>query len=259
METPEPTNTPFDPAATSANIALSNYYMAIILLVAAIAVIVIALAFAFLYHRRALEVIRGAVAKGQNVKTESSEIVKGLGADARIKGPKTGAPGEELLFGLAGVDSGKTVNWHAKMASPPSQGGQTFTTTFPKAGEYTVEATIEGFPDPLQRTVTIGAAAATSAPVPVVIPFVLKNWGRLVIVVFGVGVIAALMAMRVVSAEAGIGILGALLGVGATTVAAGGAVGDGGSGTQPPASGAKPSAGANGDEDTAVAGAPDEK
>jgi hypothetical protein len=260
METPEPTNTPFDPAATVANAALSNYYMAIGILIAAIVVIVIALGFALLYHRRALEVIAVAVARGQGVSTESDEVAKGLSTDARIKGPKTGMPNEELLFGLAGVESDKTVNWRADKATPSSQGGATFTTTFEKAGEYTIEATVEGLPDAVKHSITIGAATTAAAPTPVVIPFVLKNWGRLVIVLFGVGVIAALMSTRIVSAEAGIGILGALLGAGATAVATGAAPGDGGSATQPPASAAPSSggttpAGPRGDGDATVTGA----
>lgn len=236
METPEPSSTPFDPASTAVNIALSNYYMAIIFVVAAILVIVVALVFAHLYHRRALNVIATAVRKGQTVATTSDEVARGLGDDARIKGPTSGAPNEELLFGLVGVESGKTINWGAVGATPSSQGGDTFTTTFTKAGRYTVKATVEGLTESLTREVIIGTATGNAASTPVTIPFVLKNWGRLVIVLFGVGVIAALMSTRIISAEAGIGILGALLGVGATAVATAG-TSDGGSTAPPRAAG----------------------
>jgi hypothetical protein len=235
--TATPTPTPFDPAATAANVALSNYYLAIILIVAAIVVIVIALGFAWIYHRKALEVIMSAVSRGAQVGSPADGGATTLGNGPRIVGPSSATPSEEVFFGLADVDASKTVAWTAEGGSPSAGGEHTFTTMFAAEGEYIVEVQIVGEPQPLTRTVTVGTPAG-SAPAPIAIPFVLKNWGRLVIVLFGVGVIAALMATAVISAEAGIGILGALLGVGATAAASGGGGGGGGgggtAGTSPP-------------------------
>lgn len=227
--TATPTPTPFDPAATAANVALSNYYLAIILIVAAIIVIVIALGFAWIYHRKALEVIMSAVSRGAPVGSPTVSEVTTLGSGPRIVGPSNGKPSEELFFGLADVEAGKTVAWTAENATPSAGDAQTFTTTFATEGEHAVRVDVEGLPETLEKKVTIGVAPSAGAA-PIVIPFILKNWGRLVIVVFGVGVIAALMSTTVISAEAGIGILGALLGVGATAAASGGGGGGGGGG-----------------------------
>lgn len=70
-------------------------------------------------------------------------------------------------------------------------------------------------------TIRPPATATASAPA-LVIPFVVKNWGRLVIVLFGVGVISALMATKILDAAAGVGILGTLLGAGAVSATTGG-------------------------------------
>ena len=219
-----------DPATTAANVALSNYYLAIILLGAAILVIVIALVFTWAYHRRALEVITAGLARAGE--GGAFAVVDGgvgaLSTGVQIKGPTHAAPSEELFFGIVGA-AGRTVVWTAEKSTETSGTGQTFMTSFADPGVYEVSATVEGESESVTKKVTIGAAAPKSAS-PITIPFALKNWGRLVVVLFGVGVVAALMATAVISAEAGIGILGALLGVGATAAAAGG--GDSGASTK---------------------------
>ena len=59
----------------------------------------------------------------------------------------------------------------------------------------------------------------TPATAGLVLPFVMRNWSRFVVVVFGTGVVAALMFAGVITAQGGIGLLGPLLGVGAVTAA----------------------------------------
>ncbi|WP_141932406.1 PKD domain-containing protein [Microbacterium sp. SLBN-146] len=200
---------------------------------AAITVIVIALGFAWIYHRKALQIIMSAVSRGAILGSPVNEDVGARGVGPRVVGPSCGKPSEEFFFVLIGVDASTAVKWTAADGSPSSGDEQTFTTKFAAGGDHTVQVAIDGVAEPLTKTVTVGAASGSGAPI--AIPFVLKNWGRLVIVLFGVGVIAALMVTKTISAEAGIGILGALLGVGATAAAAGGAGGDTvTSGVQPP-------------------------
>lgn len=225
-----PTPTPSDPASTAANIALSNYYLAIILIAAAILVIVIALAFALLYHFKALDVITSAVKKGAPLATlPSEEVTTQSRGGPVIVGPGAGDVSEDLAFAVQNAPDGADISWIAEKATTSSGQGSAFVTSFAKAGQYRVTARV-GDTGEVTKEVTIGGTPAASTPsAPIVIPFVVKNWGRLVIVLFGVGVISALMATRTLSAEAGIGILGALLGVGATAGSSGGSSSDGAS------------------------------
>jgi hypothetical protein len=216
--TPEPT--PASPT-TAANVALSNYYLAVLLLGAAVDVIIIALIFAFNYHAKLLTVINAAVTNNGQVVLSHSEKVTPLGPEPTIAGPDTGNPSAALAFATQLVDA-LDITWTAEGGTPDSGTGTGFVTSFDKAGTYMVSAkytTSEGAPRSLDKKViieapaTVGAATATA----IVLPFVIQNWGRLVIVVFGAGVIAALMSTGILDAAAGIGLLGALLGVGAVT------------------------------------------
>lgn len=240
---PSPGPTPFDPASTAANVALSNYYLAILLLCAAVGVIALALGFAWAYHREVLRVVHGAVTGPNPAPLGTTNDEVGVqSSEAEIVGPDRAEKAAELVFTVRNVASAANVTWVAEGSTTSSHSGSTLVTTFTADGEYKVEATypeqVDGSTETrtLTKAVIIGphpaaSAAANSQGPPIAIPFVVKNWGRLVVVLFGVGVIAALMATRVLESAAGVGILGTLLGAGA--VAATG----GGTGT-PPSSGA---------------------
>lgn len=216
---PSPTSGP----GAQADITLSNYFLATLLFSGAIVVIILALAFALIYHKMILRVIRKAAKRGAPVISE----VDGVGiqskvtqpVETKISGPKDGAPSAKLEYTLEGVTAGATVTWVAENGDPSKGEGPTFATRFDKPGSYRVTATATesaGSTKDYPKDVTIAAPGGTAGS-PIVLPFVIKNWGRLVIVIFGVGVISALMSTKILDAAAGIGILGTLLGVGAAT------------------------------------------
>ncbi|TFC87450.1 hypothetical protein [Cryobacterium sp. TMT4-31] len=220
--TPTPSPNPGDPTI-AANVALSNYYLAILILVAALAVITIALVFAYNYHVQLLKVINSAVKNGQTPKTTTDDAAI-QGAEPAILGPDTGVPSTQLVFALMGVAG--EVSWVADGGLPPSGSGTGFATTFDKAGRYKVSATYfdgDNVTKTLGKDVVIAAAEApvSASSSGIALPFVIKNWGRLVVVIFGVGVISALMSTKILDAAAGVGILGTLLGVGAVTATSG--------------------------------------
>lgn len=134
-------------------------------------------------------------------------------------------PDEFRTFAVQRVDTAQAVTWRAEGATPSSGSGYSFVTTFNKPGDYEILATFSdssGTETALQKKVKIGATSSGPAASAIVLPFVIKNWGRLVIIIFGVGVISAVMAAKILDAAAGIGILGTLLGVGAVTATSGG-------------------------------------
>lgn len=226
---PSPGPTPADPAAV--DVALSNYYLAVGLLVSAIVVIILALAFAWLYHRDALRVIEklATTEGGPPVGIDSGAAVeRGVRVGPAIVGGSTGQKDTALMFTVENLPDDATVAWDVEGATIERiDGGRTILATFAADGSHKVAATVtqaDGNRIELEaKEVEIGPkpGAAASAP-PIVIPFVVKNWGRLVIVLFGVGVISALMASQILDAAAGIGILGALLGAGAVSATTGG-------------------------------------
>ncbi|MFU8946185.1 hypothetical protein ACLRGF_05555 [Mycetocola zhadangensis] len=190
---------------------------------ASVAVIIIALVFAFNYHAKILNVISMAVANGQKVEPSSDDAVI-QGAETSIFGPEVGVPSAKLEFVVVGVDAGLLVSWIAEGGAPASDEGMSFVTLFEKAGDYKVTATYtdaDGSTHSLEKTVAIAAPAPAPAAAAIALPFVIKNWGRLVIVLFGVGVVSALMSAKILDAAAGVGILGVLLGVGAVTATSG--------------------------------------
>lgn len=206
----------------AANVAVSNYWLAILLLLASVVVILIALVFAYTYHARVLTVIALAVNRGATVKSDSDDVVA-QSRDTEIVGPNAGIPSESQVLTVTAPE-GADVTWLAEGGDPNVATGAIFVTRFHKAGRYRVAATIAGSnggASTLSKDIIIGAPAGASAAPSIGLPFVMKNWGRLVVVLFGVGVISALMAATILDAAAGIGILGALLGVGAVTATSG--------------------------------------
>ncbi len=229
--TPTPSPTPSAPAFTAAQAA--GFNLALVVLIASVIVVVVALGFALLYHEKLLRVIRMAVKAGQPVATAVQPVVEHASAgDAvaaevttpYIVGPRTGEPGAELAFAVKGDADDSTVSWTAEGADPSVAEKPSFVTAFAKAGNYVVVATLKdsagSVTHRVEYIVSVGATdvekkQGTSGAAAITLPFVISNWGRLVIVIFGVGVVGALMASAVIEEATGIGILGTLLGVGA--------------------------------------------
>ena len=221
--TPKPTPAPGLDA--QADVTLSNFWIAVLLFVGSVAVITIALRFAFSYHNKLLGVVKSAVDRGDVSLTIDNSDVATLSAEPAIDGPNAGTPSAKLKYGLIAVDPTLTISWVADKGDPSSGHDATFATRFDSAGSYKVVATYtdsNGQTKTLTRDVKIAAEPTPAATTPgIVLPFVIKNWGRLVIVIFGVGVISALMSTKILDAAAGVGILGTLLGAGAATATSG--------------------------------------
>ncbi len=193
-------------------------------------VIGICLWFVFRYHQQLLATIDHAVKAGaagpisaedHGVGVQSREVTDG---GVTITGPSTAVSGEEVTFTADGLTGGETLAWTVSGdvgADPAAGGDATFTTRFATAGTATVALDLVGgtAPAPLTVTVTAPASAPTTGAKGVVLPFVVRNWGRLVVVLFGAGLVGCLMALGVIGSEGGVALLGALLGVGAATAA----------------------------------------
>jgi hypothetical protein len=197
-----------------------------VFVVAAVVVIAIGLVFARQYHERLLATIDLAVERGQagpiSTTNESAltETRTRGGAVLGVTGPATVEVGQRATFEATGADEAGDVTWSVEGggAVPSSGRGTTFDVTFsmPGRAELTVART-----DGLTATAPVEVVAAPRAEGEgVVLPFVIRNWARLVVVIFGVGAISALMALGVLSAEGGIGVLGALLGIGGASTSA---------------------------------------
>lgn len=238
---PSPESSPAVPAASSSGFLSLPTFM----LVASFAVIALALFFAMRYHKALLEFMATALAGGTvyGGKSEKAYVAqRGIDAprsdkapDAHIIGNATAAPGQELLFILSAplFDEQEprqlvNVQWSVDGASVDGNTTYFLKHAFKKSGPHVVEATagdhaIAPFP------VVISGGKAGSGPS---LPFAIQNWGRMVVLLFGLGVVGALMASTVLSSEAGAGLLGALLGIGAATASSGdGTKGDGSNGT----------------------------
>lgn len=229
--TPTPSPTPSAPALTATQAA--GFNLALFVLVASVLVVVLALGFALLYHEKLLRVIRMAVKAGQPVATAVKPVVEQSSTPESgtrsaitpyIVGPRTGEPEAEMAFVVRGDADDSTVSWTAEGADPNSAEKQSFVTAFAKAGNYVVVANLKdsagSVTHRIEYIVSVGAAESERKKSPsgvaaITLPFVISNWGRLVIVIFGVGVVGALMASAVIQEATGIGILGTLLGVGA--------------------------------------------
>lgn len=198
----------------------SRVVVAAVFIVAAIAVIAIGLYFAYGYHQRLLRSIDTAVQYGATgpISTSNEDSLAPRPRSMSVVGA-TGPPsvevGQNVTYEATGTTEPSTVTWSIEGGGPTPSGGQgaSISVTFSQAGTAVVTPTQEGL-ESVPLTVTVVARPAASSREGVVLPFVIRNWARFVVVIFGVGAISALMALSVISAEGGIGLLGALLGIG---------------------------------------------
>lgn len=221
---PSPSPSPGIPSPTAAaDIALSSYYLAVVLLVISTLVVAIALFFALRYHSKVLQVVGWDVRRNGAHVTADSSGASVQAQEPSIAGPATAAPGGDLVYALKDVSPApSTVDWTAVGGTLSSHSGDSFLTSFDTAGSFQITATYDdsGTSKTINKTVAIGATATASSSI--ALPFVIKNWGRLVVVIFGIGVVSALMAAKILDSTAGVGILGTLLGVGAVSTTTGG-------------------------------------
>lgn len=218
----DPTPSPTPDVGGALTMSGAGVLLAVVFFLGSIAVIAIALAFAFQYHAKLLDVINTA-AKSNSVRIGSeSSTVGALAGTPQIEGPEAGAPSAKLEYSLAGVDPGTTISWTAVGGDPASGNGAGFATRFDSAGTHEVSVEYSDAQNVTQSlTKNVVIAEKVSGPPTIVLPFVIKNWGRLVVVILGVGTVAALMALRIIGAEAGVAILGSLLGFGVATATSG--------------------------------------
>jgi hypothetical protein len=207
-------------AAATDGDAPGNTAAAIVILALTLLVIVLALGFSLIYHHRLLRSVDRAVAKGV-VKSVTNVDVGGGAEVSRdsgitIAGPAEVTAGEAVTYRVEGGTSDLTWTIEGGGAQPATGAGGEFTTTFQTPGTATIGVDFTGVTG--QKAVTVKAPpAAAPAASGIVLPFAIRNWGRLVVVLLGIGIVAALMTLDVISAEGGIGLLGALLGVGAAS------------------------------------------
>lgn len=135
---PAPTSTPdpLDPQ-TVANLTVSNYYLAVLLILAAIAVIALSLAFAFRYHSKLIEVVKRAVGPSTPIAI-SNDNVLAQSAGPALTGPTEGVVGSKLAFSVERPLDGVTISWVAEKGDPSSDTGTSFATSYAKAGSYEV-------------------------------------------------------------------------------------------------------------------------
>ncbi|AXH95443.1 hypothetical protein DV701_04250 [Ornithinimicrobium avium] len=186
----------------------------------------VALIFMYAYHQRLIKVVEMWVRRGGQITATDDHVRdEGLaGAQAAGFGIISDAendsvePGQVVAFQATGVDDEKTnkVIWITAEGFPREETGPTFSSRAPTTGTFTVTATADG-EKPATITLTVKEkSGAQDAPGPTVaLPFAIRGWGGLVITILGLGIVAALMFAKVVSAEGGLAILGTLLGVGA--------------------------------------------
>jgi hypothetical protein len=221
--TPTPSPTPSGPTSI-ADAALSNYYIAILLVLGTIAVIVAVLVFALRYHERLIKVIELSVKLNRApVQTVNHDALhRSLGdTEPTIVGPGEAQPSASLTYRLKNVDD-DTVHWEAARSTVQASDGPIFQTSFDKPDVYVVVATYTDPNDKSEKTLVKPVVVAVPATTPAInLPFAIRNWGRLVVVIFGVGVIGTLISTKVLDGAVGVGILGTLLGIGAVTATTG--------------------------------------
>lgn len=230
-----PTPTP-SPTTTAVNAALSNYWIAVAILLVTAVVIVLVLTFMWLYHRKALDTLTtiATTPGGPPVGIESNDAFSDTMSLVRrivVVGSAEGQKGIGLMYVLQGLEPNEKAEWKVDGATVEVVANNAAIVKFTKDGTHTVDATVmtktdddkwESIAQPVRPLkVTIAPAKATAATA-IMIPFVVKNWGRLVVIILGAGLISTLMALRVLDSAAGIGALGVLLGVGVTTTATAG-------------------------------------
>lgn len=143
---PSPSSTPADPATGVVDVALSNYYLAIGLLLGAIVVIVLALVFAWLYHRDALRTIEKlATAPGAPpVAIDSGGAVeRSIHVGPAIIGSNVAQKDTAVMFTVEDLADDATVSWDVQGATVEEiDGGRTLLATFAEDGTYEVRATV---------------------------------------------------------------------------------------------------------------------
>lgn len=212
------------------NATTVNNAMGVVALAVAFGFLALALGFSLLYHRRLLNTIDLAIKRGAKVSTRTDPALDGPHPDLQgrevvgesgISGPDTATVGVAADFEVENYSSDdptKPVTWSVEggNALPKEGTGPSITFIFTEAGNATVTASADS-KNPITKKVAVKAAAvpSTSEPGGIVLPFVLANWGRLVVVTMGTGTVAALMTWGVISSDGGIGVIGTLLGAGA--------------------------------------------
>lgn len=248
---PEPSPSPENPSAPTDAPASVNLGLSTFMLIASFVVIATALYFAIKYHKALLDFMHKALARGTAYTgtlgsaysenaiplSDGDTNAQGNAPDALIIGPPTGVSGQELIFVLDTkfFDDSSTpqrlLDVHWSIDNTPVEGTTThfLKHTFEQSGVFVVEATVDNKSIP-PFIVAITAPIAASG---LSLPFAIQNWGRMVVLLFGLGVVGALIASRALSSEAGAGLLGALLGIGAATAGSGNGTNvDGGTGAK---------------------------
>lgn len=240
QDTPATTTTAV-PSTGGAGTA-SQYHVipAMIILGVSVLVIGMALYFAYRYHRRLLETLE-RLTRGGSADGHTGQVLLIQNDDAMVQefdpeqplevtGPDTVDVGQTVTYEVRKAHDLTRISWTVvgAGAKPASGSGATITLKFASAGDAKVVAT-EADPGGGETRSSVPRKVAVNEPAPesaqgIVLPFVIKNWGRLVVTLLGIGVIAAMMTMGVIQSEAGIAVLGTLLGVGAASSHGDGAV-----------------------------------
>lgn len=176
--------------------------------------------FGLVYHGRLMQTVDTAIARGLFTSastTDTGAVAAALALEPGIKGPASATVGSTQWY-TAVDDSG------AQQVAAWSIQGDVATATlrtdaqaeragveFRRAGSVSLNAVVNE--QSYTLPITVAAAGGTSAQL--TLPFVVRNWGRLLVILAGVAVVGALMASNSLSDSAGAGILGAILGVGA--------------------------------------------
>lgn len=203
----------------------ANSALGLAVLGAALLVVVAGLIFALIYHSRLLKTVDKAIDAGQRIGTKSEPAHDGVGAQAApgeigVDGPAEVESGASATFTAVGYATATAVSWTVDGGgAEPSEGdGREINVKFGSAGTAIVTASESGRQSkPLNVSVK---DPPKKLPEGIVLPFAVANWGRLLVVCLGVGIVGALMVWDVISAAAGMGPLGALLGVGAASATA---------------------------------------
>lgn len=227
ITTPTPTGTPGTPGtAGGGSEVLPSVLFLVLFLGTSMIAIAIALGFALKYHRMLISFMGRALAHGKTYDAEAVQTMAARGlalmaspASPRIIGAESGTPGQEMVFlidpPLTTQDGSPTpVTWLVDGKPVKGFTGNFLKHTFKKGGEFVIEAKSDGTSIPLFKVAVATAAGGNPS-----LPFAIENWGRMVIMLFGLGVVGALMSIEVLSSEAGAGLLGAMLGIGAAAVA----------------------------------------
>ncbi|GAA4375753.1 hypothetical protein [Paeniglutamicibacter cryotolerans] len=206
-----------------------NAILPVVFLGASMIVIAAALYFALRYHKLLIDFMGSALKQGTTYAAEPvaatpRELMPGHADDPvpRIIGASACTPGQEMVFTISppirdSTGDPQQVTWSVddKEVAGFSEGYLKY--TFKKSGTSVVQAEADG--------AAIAPFAVHVEPVKSArpsLPFAIENWGRMVVLLFGLGIVGALMAISVLSTDAGAGLLGAMLGLGAASAGSGG-------------------------------------